>query len=121
MKTIEELMKDPNYRREVSVGIKWDLTKMDGAQKKLLWEITRQLGQLGVTFDTGSNGAVLDWEWDWSLSGPVKVLFRNFVDEESKNRYVREKEDGPRDAASRSEGILAVEGLVNLVDTSESN
>lgn len=112
---------DPNRGKEVAVGIHWDLTKMDGAQKKLLWEISRQLGQLGVMFDTGSDGCVLDWEWDWSLRGPIKVKFRNFVEDDPKNRYVREKGDEPRDAKARFAGICAVEELVGTIDNKEPN
>jgi hypothetical protein len=31
---------------------------------------------LGVNFDTGSGGAGRDWEWDYSLAGPISVRFK---------------------------------------------
>ena len=41
-----------------------------------LFEIEKQLHRMGVGFDTGQGCGGRDWEWDWSLSGPISVVFR---------------------------------------------
>ena len=41
-----------------------------------LREIENRLREMGIHFDTGMGGGGRDWEWDFSLSGPVKVSFR---------------------------------------------
>jgi hypothetical protein len=106
----------PHSRRgqEVAVGIRFDLTKLTQTQKDMLWALTRALRCLGIGFDTGSDGAVLDWEWDWSLRGPVKVTFKNFVGDDPQNRYVREvlQPSVPGDLSSRLGALQALEQLV---------
>lgn len=82
-----------NDCREVEVTLRWDVTKLSDAQRKLLHTIGRALGWLGVRFDSGGSVDVFDWEWDWSLRGPVKVLFRRYVRDDDRNRYVREGHD----------------------------
>lgn len=42
-----------------------------------LYEIEKKLRELGITFDTGAGFGGRDWEWDWSLKGPVRVKFRS--------------------------------------------
>lgn len=32
--------------------------------------------EMGISFDTGMGCAGRDWEWDWSLNGPISVRFR---------------------------------------------
>lgn len=39
-------------------------------------EISEKLGELGINFDQGMGMEGRDWEWDWSLSGPISVKFR---------------------------------------------
>jgi hypothetical protein len=41
-----------------------------------LHTIQRRLNELGITFDSGMGAAGRDWEWDWSLKGPISVTFR---------------------------------------------
>jgi len=45
------------------------------------------LNDIGIKFDSGGckdgNDLILDWEFDWSLKGPVKVFFRRFVEAEN--------------------------------------
>jgi hypothetical protein len=41
-----------------------------------LWEIQKRLHAMGIEFDSGCGHAGRDWQWDWSLSGPVRVKFR---------------------------------------------
>lgn len=33
--------------------------------------------ELGIQFDKGVGFDGRDWEWDWSLEGPIKVRFRS--------------------------------------------
>lgn len=93
-----EMPDDPNRGRECEVSIEFDLTSMDENQKGNLFEISRLLGECGIGFDTGSalnekGIATRDWEWDWSLHGPVKVHFVRWVDENPKSRYNRDHPD----------------------------
>jgi hypothetical protein len=41
-----------------------------------LREIEGHLRDLGITFDTGLGPDGRDWEWDYSLSGPISVAFK---------------------------------------------
>jgi hypothetical protein len=65
--------------REAHVTVKFDMTKMTKEQKKALFEASNALLEAGISFDTGSDGMVFDWELDWSLKGPAKVIFRKMV------------------------------------------
>jgi len=40
-------------------------------------EIERTFLEMGITFDTGMGGDGRDWEWDWSLKGPISIRFRS--------------------------------------------
>lgn len=40
-------------------------------------DIEDQMRQMGIGFDTGISAAGRDWEWDWSLSGPISVRFKS--------------------------------------------
>ena len=40
------------------------------------FEIERTFHEMGISFDTGMGCEGRDWEWDWSLSGPISVSFR---------------------------------------------
>lgn len=87
---------DPS-RREVEVGIHFDFSKMTENQQQLIWEAAKALKVAGIGFDTGCGGGGMDWEWDWSLEGPVKVLFREFVQNNPENRYTRKQEGNEPD------------------------
>jgi hypothetical protein len=39
--------------------------------------IERALGEMGIEFDKGGGIGGRDWEWDWSLRGPISVRFRS--------------------------------------------
>lgn len=41
-----------------------------------LYEIEQRLYALGLSFDRGAGFEGRDWEWDWSLRGPISVRFR---------------------------------------------
>jgi hypothetical protein len=50
------------------------------AQRQLntgaLAKVERGLSEIGIGFDKGAGCDGRDWEWDWSLSGPISVTFR---------------------------------------------
>ena len=52
--------------------IHFDLTEVD---IDYLFQIRRDLGEQGVTFDTGTNipDGPHEWHTDWSLEGPMDV------------------------------------------------
>ena len=39
-------------------------------------EIQTQFSALGISFDSGMGPEGRDWEWDWSLKGPISIRFR---------------------------------------------
>lgn len=41
-----------------------------------LYEAKRHLNEIGISFDSGIGMEGRDWEWDWSLRGPISVRFR---------------------------------------------
>ena len=65
---ISEAVQKPN----VYVHVAFDCT---GNKEMLptLFKIQELFNSIGIGFDTGYGGGVRDWEWDWSLRGPVKV------------------------------------------------
>ncbi len=48
----------------------------DGLFSGGLYEIQKQLLHMGVGFDSGQGCGGRDWEWDFSLRGPISVTFR---------------------------------------------
>lgn len=54
-------------------------------------EIEAALKEIGISFDRGGGYDGRDWEWDWSLKGPVSVRFR----ERSRNPHLRRARPGP--------------------------
>ena len=40
-----------------------------------LYDIQKQLLRMGISFDSGCGPDGRDWEWDYSLSGPMRVTF----------------------------------------------
>lgn len=61
----------PFQEIEATIGLR--LSTKDQFNK--LAEVERLLSELGVAFDTGYGFGQRDWEWDWSLRGPVHVRF----------------------------------------------
>ncbi len=61
---------------DVRVTLK-DLGALHGAGTSLdrVFEVQRLLSEMGITFDSGSGPHGRDWEWDFSLSGPISVQF----------------------------------------------
>ena len=88
---------NPNRGKDVAVNIQFDTSKFSSEQMDKLFEVENLLRELGVSSDTGAafdddGTRKRDWQWDWSLRGPVKVTFVNFTDDDPKNRYVRADE-----------------------------
>lgn len=40
-------------------------------------DLRQHMRAVGVDFDTGCGPDGYDWEWDWSLSGPISVQFKS--------------------------------------------
>lgn len=75
---------------ECAVLIRFDTTAMTTEQREALATAETCLRRAGIGFDIG---ACCDAEVAWSLKGPVKVLFRNFIKDDPKNRYVRSNQE----------------------------
>ena len=59
------------------INVNFDVEKLgrDGLNK--LFQIEKLFLELGINFDTGGGFGGRDWEWDWSLSGPIKLTLLN--------------------------------------------
>ncbi len=78
---------------EVEVEIQFDLNRIDPDK---LDQIRALFQEMGISFDTGTsvekesdedwNGMTRDWEWDWSLKGPVRVKFVRFKKDLDENK-----------------------------------
>jgi hypothetical protein len=66
---------------ECEVTIQFDMSKLGEEGMKHLFDAERSLRKAGITFDTGGGFGGRDWEWDWSLEGPVTVRFLKFKGE----------------------------------------
>ena len=64
-------------RQLCEVSIHFDTRKLDVHK---LQQIENLFIELGITFDSGGGKGTRDWEWDWSLEGPVTVEFRKMKD-----------------------------------------
>lgn len=67
--------------REAEVLIQFDMTKLTDEEINKLFQAELLLREIGITFDSGVGCDGRDWEWDWSLKGPVKVFFKKFKGE----------------------------------------
>ena len=58
---------------ENKVKIEFDLNKI---KLEKLHQIETLLAEVGITFDVGIDISdnIRDWEFDWSLKGPIKVI-----------------------------------------------
>ena len=63
-------------------------------------EIERTFREMGITFDKGMGCEGRDWEWDWSLQGPISVQFRG----RARNPHLRRERSVPRLVASNPKG-----------------
>ena len=62
--------------KECEVLIRFDLSKIPLEDVFAIEDI---LSRNGIGFDRGAGCGARDWEFDYSLSGPVKVYFKRFV------------------------------------------
>ncbi len=69
-----------NSELDVVITFKEDPLRQDdplaGFERGRLPEIKRLLSEIGITFDSGQGCSGRDWEWDWSLKGPISVRFK---------------------------------------------
>lgn len=72
-------MNEDNRMRECDVLVQIDLSKV---KLQEVMEAEKALRKLGITFDTGAGFGFRDWEWDFSLKGPINVYFQQFKKEE---------------------------------------
>jgi len=42
-----------------------------------LADVEKQLSDIGIYFDRGQGEDGRDWQWDWSLRGPISVTFKS--------------------------------------------
>ncbi len=66
-------------QREVEVTLHWG--KLTPEQRDKVYAARQLLAEVGVTFDSDidADGSICCWDFDWSLKGPVKVIFQRFV------------------------------------------
>jgi len=60
---------------KTEVVIQFDVNKLGTEGMEKLHEIETLFMEMGITFDTGFGFGCRDWQWDWSLKGPVKVVY----------------------------------------------
>jgi hypothetical protein len=41
-----------------------------------IYDLQSRFNRMGIYFDSGCGSYGRDWEWDWSLKGPISVKFR---------------------------------------------
>ncbi len=73
-------MKTENKNPRCEVRIQFDMNSMTKDELNALFESQKLLLKAGIYFDTGAGGGKRDWEFDWSLKGPVKVKLKNPVE-----------------------------------------
>ena len=74
------------YGDELDVGVtlsqdKLTANTLEGAFQQFnngaFVEIEKIFSEMGIGFDKGLGCDGRDWEWDWSLKGPISVRFRS--------------------------------------------
>lgn len=53
--------------------ISFNIEKLGPKGLSTLFEIEKKFLEIGISFDTGAGCGERDWQWDWSLKGPVKI------------------------------------------------
>lgn len=72
------------YGDELDVRVTLNQDKLDPTAENpfrqlfggAFFEIEKTFREMGIGFDTGMGCDGRDWEWDWSLKGPISVTFR---------------------------------------------
>ena len=93
--------------REAEVLINFDLSKIAPGK---VFELEKLLREMGINFDAGTDFKSRDWEWDWSLSGPVNVFFKGFVEDNPNNRYLSKSMKKRIKIQKGDEGLKDAEG-----------
>ena len=74
------------YGQQVDVLVTWKENKLQACDPSQvmnqlngghLYKIQQMMNEIGVTFDAGLGFEGRDWEWDWSLHGPISVTFKS--------------------------------------------
>ncbi len=52
---------------DVDIVIQGDIAK--------IFQVEEKFHDLGIEFDAAYGYGLRDWEWDWSLSGPISIKF----------------------------------------------
>lgn len=71
------------YGDELDVRVTFSQNKLDpeNPMRSLfsgaLYEVEKQMRDMDINYDTGIGCAGRDWEWDFSLKGPISVTFRS--------------------------------------------
>ena len=73
--------------KECEVLVRIDMSKVSSEK---IEAIEDALHAADIHFDRGTDFKSRDWEWDWSLKGPIKIYFKRFVEE---GDQVEEKND----------------------------
>ena len=68
--------------KQPHINVQFNLDELGQEGLNKLFEIERKLRELGVNFDTGGGCGGRDWEWDWSLEGPIKLTLLEQLDVE---------------------------------------
>ena len=70
-----------NDELDVTVTLSQDKLDPEAPMEKLFsgafYECEKVFRDMGIGFDTGMGADGRDWEWDWSLKGPISVRFRS--------------------------------------------
>lgn len=70
-----------NDELDVCVTFHEDKLRQDDPLRSLfgghLHQAEKLLNEVGIEFDHGIGFRGRDWEWDWSLRGPISIKFRN--------------------------------------------
>jgi len=96
--------------KRAEVLVQFDLTKLDQKKRDKLFRIEKLLHEIGIRFDTGFGCGGRDWEWDWSLKGPVKVLFKRYTKEKKKQNKTKENVNALK--KSTKKGLLEIDSEI---------
>ena len=64
------------YGDEIDVRVTFKGIGVLGGGFEQEFDADRLFRDMGINFDTGCGCHGRDWEWDWSLRGPISVKFR---------------------------------------------
>src|SRR5271165_2196504 len=84
------------WNDELDVGVCLSQDKLDPEQglgqlfNGAFYDAEKIFHEMGITFDTGMGCDGRDWEWDWSLKGPISVRFHG------RARYPEKRMERPK-------------------------